>query len=289
MLFVCGRYGIALRYKMTVKLTRSGLWFLVLAVILAPSLFVRAVEQDEQSAFRSANQGSDGTAKAVKLESFLKQYPNSVFEEQVLEALLDTYKRVGDLSKYAATATRLLEKNPDNLMGLWAEAKLFSYTGPYGPDAFSDAYKENLELAKRGLRILDALSTPPGASATISEKQKSEMRSAFNFVAGSIYVRTKEFNDAQRYLRPAIEADSNNFGGAYDLALAYFSSNPPAPAQGLFFLARAWNLMPENGRQRLDAYGAEQCIKYYGSDRSWPSVKSIAKSRTTPPPGFRVE
>jgi hypothetical protein len=102
-------------------------------------------------------------------------------------------------------------------------------------------------------------------------------------------VRTKEFNDAQRYLRPAIEADSNNFGGAYDLALAYFSSNPPAPAQGLFFLARAWNLMPENGRQRLDAYGAEQCIKYYGSDRSWPSVKSIAKSRTTPPPGFRVE
>jgi tetratricopeptide (TPR) repeat protein len=187
-----------------------------------------------------------------------------------------------------ATATRLLEKNPDNLMGLRAEAKLFFYTD-YALGAPLDAYKENLELAKRGLRILDALSTPPGASTTISEKQKSEMSSAFNFVAGSIYVRTKNFNDAQRYLRPAIESDPNNFRGAYELALAYFGSDPPDPAQGLFFLARAWNLTLENGRQRLDAYGAEQCIKYYGSDRSWPSIKSVAKSRTTPPPGFRVE
>ncbi|HLW85117.1 MAG TPA: hypothetical protein VKR60_07885 [Candidatus Sulfotelmatobacter sp.] len=275
---------------MIMSLTRSGSWLLVLAIIsAAPTLFVRAVAQDEQSAFQTANQETDSRAKAAKLESFLKQHPNSVFEEKALESLMDTYKRVGDLSKYAATATRLLEKNPDNLMGLCAKAKLFFYTD-YAPGAPLDAYKENLDLAKRGLRILDALSTPPGASSTISEKQKSEMScSAFSFVAGSIYVRTKNFNDAQRYLRPAIESDPNNFRGAYDLALAYFGSDPPDPAQGLFFLARAWNLTLDNGRQRLDAYGAEQCIKYYGSDRSWPSIKSVAKSRTTPPPGFSVE
>jgi hypothetical protein len=272
---------------MTMKLARSGLWFLVLAVVLAASsLLVRAVAQDEKSAFQTANQESDGRAKAVKLESFLKQYLNS--EEKALEALLDTYKRVGDLSKYAATATRLLEKNPDNLMGLWAKAKLFFYTD-YAPDAPAEAYKENLELSTRGLGVLDALSTPPDASTTISEEQKSEMRSAFNFAAGSIFVRTKHFADAQRYLRPAIESDPNNLRGAYELALAYFGSDPLDPAQGLFFLARAWSLAPENGRQRLDAYGTKQCVKYYGSDRSWPSIKSVAKSRTAPPPGFRVE
>jgi tetratricopeptide (TPR) repeat protein len=275
---------------MTMKLTRVGPWFLVLAVVLAPSsLFVRAVDQDEQSAFRTANQGSDGTAKAVKLESFLRQYPNSVFGEEAFEVLLDTYKRVGDLTKYDATATRLLEKNPDNLMGLWAKARLFFYTGPYAPDASADAYKESLELAQRGLRVLDAFPAPPGVSTTISDKQRSEMRSAFNFAAGSISLRTKNFSDAQRYLRPAIESDPNNYGGAYEIALAYLLSEPPDPAQGLFFLARAWNLARAKGRQMINAFGTKQCLKYYGSDRSWPSIKSVAKSRTTPPPGFRVE
>jgi hypothetical protein len=63
------------------------------------------------------------------------------------------------------------------------------------PDASADTYKESLELAKRGLRVLDALPKPPGT--TISDEQKSEMSSAFNFAAGSISLRAKNFSDAK--------------------------------------------------------------------------------------------
>jgi tetratricopeptide (TPR) repeat protein len=266
--------------RMTMKWAQGRSRLFVLAILaIALSAPVRANAQEEQKAFQAATQESDATAEAAKLESFLRQYPNSAFEENALEILLNFYSRRGGRNKSYATATRLLQKNPENLMALWVRVNV--------ADDVSD---ECLELAKRGLRVLDALPKSIDGSTAVSEKQKSAMRTTFNLTAGSIYLKRKNFRDAQIYLRPAVDGDPNNFSGAYELALAYLLSDPPDPTNGLFFLARAWNLAPESGSaaEHIDAYGAKQCAKYFGTDRSWTSVKSIAKTETTPPPGFEV-
>lgn len=235
--------------------------------------------------FLAAKRETSNAAKAVKLESCLQQYPDSATNEEALEILLDTYEHLGDLKRVDATGGRLLQQNPESLLGLWTRAGLFFYTDFDRPGS----YQESAELAKRGLRVLGEAAKPKGMSAADFEKRKSAMSSTFNGVAGSVALRMKDFSNAQRYLRAAIDSEPDNFGNVYQLALAYLQSEPAEPAQGLFFVARAANLAPAAVREKLDAYGKEQCLKYYGSDRRWVSIKAIAKTRATPPLNFTID
>jgi len=213
------------------------------------------------------------------LESFLRQYPNSVAKEDALERLLDTYEQLGNLREVEATAGRLLQRNPENLQGLWARAKLFPYTNTDQPDS----YQQSADIAKRGLRVLGGAAKPQGMTAADFEKQRSAMSSTFNAVAGFVALKMKDYREAQRYLRASVESNPDLFSNVYPLALSYLLSEPAEPVQGLFFLARATNLAPESARKKLDAYGKEECVKYYGSDRSWASIKAIARTHATPP------
>jgi hypothetical protein len=140
-----------------------------------------AQQGPELSSFVAAKREADYPAKAVKLESFLQEYPISVAKEEALEILLDTYEKLGNRKEFAATAGRLLQGNPENLLGLWARAKMFPYT-----DMDQSGQEQNLELAKRGLRVLGGASQPQGMSAAEFEKQRSAMSSAFNGVAGLV-------------------------------------------------------------------------------------------------------
>jgi tetratricopeptide (TPR) repeat protein len=242
-------------------------------------------DRDEQVCFLVAKRETENSAKAVKLEAFLKQYPDSVHKEEALEVLVDTYERLGNLAEVEATTDRLLQDNPDNLLGLWSKAKLFRYTdaGQLGN------YQRNLELAKLGLRRVGEVSKPQEMNPADFDKQRSEMSLTFNSVAGSAALKMKDFYSAQHYLRAAVDSDPDDFGNVYQLALAYLLSEPAEPTQGLFFVARAENLAPTASREKLDVYGKEQCIRYYDSDRSWPLIKATAKTHTTPPSGFTID
>lgn len=234
----------------------------------------------ELTCFLSAEREADNAAKAFKLESFLQQYPNSAAKEDALEHLLDTYEQLGNLKEVEATAGRLLQRNPGNLSGLWARAKLFPYTDTDQPDS----YQESADIAKRGLRVLGETARPQGMTAADFEKQRSAMSSTFNGVAGFVALKMKDYREAQRYLRASVDSNPDLFSNVYPLALSYLLSEPAQPVPGLFFLARATNLAPAAAaRKKLDAYGKEQCVKYYGSDRSWASVKAVAKTHATPP------
>jgi tetratricopeptide (TPR) repeat protein len=284
---------------MVTKSLLAGQWstFAVACLLFAPSLQagmwqaseardIGIEDPVERETYVAATKQVEPSVRAVELERFLKQYPSSVAKVEALDKLLDAYEKTGSAAKVVATADRLVQADPDNLQALFAKAKLFHH---YDSDTSQTHLRETLEWVKRALRILDTTASLEGIAAADFDKEKRTMRTVLNELAGNLCFLAKDFGSAEDYLRAAVESDPSNFGNAYQLSLAYLSSRLPGLDQGLFFWARATNLISMESREKFNSYGKEQCLKYYDSDRAWPALMAFAKTHAAPPLGFTID
>src|SRR5579875_2854261 len=72
----------------------------------------------EVNAYNNAISQTTPAAKAAAIESFLKQYPNSVVKKYMLADLMVAYQGMGDMGKALDAAKRLLQVDPGNLRAL---------------------------------------------------------------------------------------------------------------------------------------------------------------------------
>ena len=206
----------------------------------------------EYNAYVGAVQQTDPAAKISGLEAFLTQYPNSVMKEDGLELLMGTYQQAGNQAKVIDTANRLLAVNPDNTRAL----VLLAYNERAG-QKWADAKTH----AERGLQALTKMTKPDGVSDADFAKQKTQLGGLLNSVAGFSALQMKDYASAQKYLRPAVEADPNNVENVYPLALSYLTATPPDDVNGLFFIARAANLVTGSEREGLDRQIRSQPVR----------------------------
>lgn len=233
----------------------------------------------EYNAYMGAIQEKDPAAKISGLEAFLVQFPSSVVKTDALEALMGAYQQTGNAAKVPDTANRLLAVAPDNVRAL----VVLSYTERAG-QKWADAEQH----AAHGLEALPKMTKPEGLAEADFEKQKTQMGSLLNSVAGFSALQLKNYADAQKYLRAAVQGDPNNLENVYPLALAYLTSTPPVYLDGLFFIARAANLASAAGQAQIQAYGKNVYTKYHGSDQGWTDVLAAAKTAPEPPAGFTI-
>ena len=234
----------------------------------------------EYNAYVGAVQQTDPAAKISGLEAFLTQYPNSVMKEDGLELLMGTYQQAGNQAKVIDAANRLLAVNPDNTRAL----VLLAYN-----ERAAQKWPDAKQHAERGLQALAKMTKPDGLSDADFAKQKAQLGGLLNSVAGFSALQTKDYASAQKYLRPAVEADPNNVENVYPLALSYLTATPPDDVNGLFFIARAANLVTDpKGKESIVKFGHNRYVKYHGSEQGWDDL--LAQTKTTPVPaaGFTI-
>jgi tetratricopeptide (TPR) repeat protein len=234
----------------------------------------------EYNAYVGAAQQSDAAAKISGLEAFLTQYPNSVMKEDALELLMGTYQQAGNQAKVIDTANRLLAVNPDSTRAL----VLLAYN-----ERAAQKWADARQHAERGLLALAKMPKPDGVSDADFTKQKSQLGGLLNSVAGFSALQLKDYAGAQKYLRPAVEADPNNVENVYPLALAYLTATPPDDVNGLFFIARAANLVTDpKGKDSIVKFGHSRFQKYHGSDQGWDDLLATTKTTPLPPSGSTI-
>ena len=234
----------------------------------------------EYNAYVGAVQQSDPAAKISGLEAFLSQYPNSVMKEDALELLMGTYQQSNNQAKVIDTANRLLAANPDNARAL----VLLAYN-----ERATQKWADAKQHAERGLQAVTKMAKPDGVSDADFTKQKAQLSGLLNSVAGFSSLQLKDYASAQKYLRPAVEADPNNVENVYPLALSYLTATPPDDVNGLFFIARAANLVADPaGKASIIKFGHSRYVKYHGSEQGWDDL--LAQTKTTPVPaaGFTI-
>ena len=234
----------------------------------------------EYNAYVGAVQQSDPAAKISGLEAFLTQYPNSVMKEDALELLMGTYQQANNQAKVIDTANRLLAANPDNARAL----VLLAYN-----ERATQKWADAKQHAERGLQAVTKMVKPDGVSDADFAKQKAQLSGLLNSVAGFSALQLKDYASAQKYLRPAVEADPNNVENVYPLALSYLTATPEDDVNGLFFIARAANLVADPaGKASIIKFGHSRYVKYHGSEQGWDDLLAQTKTTPLPPAGFTI-
>ncbi len=235
----------------------------------------------EYNAYVGAVQQQDAAAKVSGLEAFLTQYPNSVMKEDALELLMGAYQQANNAPKVIETANRLLAVNPDNARAL----VLIAYN-----ERASQKWADAQQHAQRGLDAVAKMSKPDGASDADFQKQKTSFTALLNGIAGFSALQLKDYPNAQKYLRAAVEADPNNVENIYPLALAYLSATPPDYINGLFFIARAANLVPDpKAKSDLTKFGHSKYVKYHAGEDGWNELLAQTATTPLPPAGFTIK
>jgi hypothetical protein len=234
----------------------------------------------EYNAYVGAVQQTDPNAKISGLEAFLQQYPNSVMKEDALELLMVSYQQTNSAAKMSDTANRLLQANPHNVRAL----TLLAFT-ERAQQKGQDAEKN----AVQGLDSLPQMQKAEGTSDADFQKQKTQIATVLNGIAGFSALQLKDYPTAQKYLRAGVEADPNNLENVYPLALAYLSNTPPDNLNGLFFIARAAHLAKDPaGKDQITKFGLSKYKKYHGSDQGWNELVASAANTPLPPQGFTI-
>jgi tetratricopeptide (TPR) repeat protein len=235
----------------------------------------------EYNAYVGAVQQADAAAKISGIEAFLVQYPNSVMKEDALELLMGAYSQSGNQAKVIETANRLLASNPNNVRAL----VLLAFN-ERGAQKWSDAKAH----AEKGLQALPSMIKPDGTADADFEKQKTQMSGLLNSVAGFSALQMKDNASAEKYLRAAVEADPNNVENVYPLALASLTATPEDDVNGLFFIARAVNLVKDPaGKAQITKFGHSKYVKYHGSEEGWNELLTQTATTPLPPAGFTIK
>jgi len=235
----------------------------------------------EYNAYVGAVQQQDPAAKISGLEAFLAQYGNSVMKEDALEVLMKSYQQAGNQAKVIDTASRLLAANPNNVTAL----VLLSYN-----ERASQKWAEAKQHAERGLAAIPTMPKPDGLSDADFEKSKGQMAALLDAVAGFSALQLKDNVTAEKDLRAAVEADPNNVENVYPYALACLTATPEDDVNGLFFIARAANLVKDpGGKAQIIKFGHSKYVKYHGSEEGWNDLLTLTATTPLPPAGFTIK
>jgi tetratricopeptide (TPR) repeat protein len=247
----------------------------------APQAQPQIKDPAEYNAYVGAVQQTDPAAKISGLEAFLAQYPNSVMKEDGLEVLMGAYQQAGNQAKVVETANRLLAANPNNVRAL----VLLAYN-----ERAAQKWPDAKTHAERGLQALPSMAKPDGASDADFAKQKTQLAELLEGIAGFSALQLKDNATAEKDLRAAVEADPNNVENVYPLALAALTSTPEDDVNGLFFIARAANLVKDPaGKAQITKFGRSKYVKYHGSDEGWNDLLTSTATTTLPPAGFTIK
>jgi len=235
----------------------------------------------EYNAYVGAVQQTDAAAKISGLEAFLAQYPNSVMKEDALEALMSAYQGAQKQDKVIDTANRLLAANPNNVTALL----LLAYN-----ERAAQKWADARQHAERGLAALPTMTKPEGVSDADFEKKKATMAAVLDSVAGFSALQLKDNATAEKDLRAAVEADPSDVNNVYPYALACLTATPEDDVNGLFFIARAANLVKDpGGKAQITKFGHSKYVKYHGSEEGWNDLLAMTATTPLPPAGFTIK
>jgi hypothetical protein len=179
------------------------------------------------------------------------------------------------------TANRLLTANPNNVRAL----ALLAYS-----ERAAQKWADAKAHAERGLQALTTMTKPDGVSDADFQKQKTQLGSLLDSVAGFSALQLKDNATAEKDLRAAVEADPNNVENVYPLALASLTATPEDDVNGLFFIARAINLVKDpGGKAQITKFGHAKYVKYHGSEEGWNELLAMTATTPLPPAGFTIK
>lgn len=240
----------------------------------------------EYNAYTNAIGQSTPAAKAAAIESFLQQYPNSVVKQQMLEQLVSAYQATGDTAKTYDAAKRLLQVDPNNLRAM----TFVVYVDKAQANGDQAKLDEAATLARKGLNA----TKPAAMSQADFDKLKSVAEPIFYSAIAADDLAKKDYKAEitditaeLKALPPATTTQQPTLADTYYLGNAYVQENPKDLVNGIWFLARAAQYLPEPYKDQAEKAAEYWYNKYHGSMDGFEPIKQLAHDNVFPPDSYK--
>jgi tetratricopeptide (TPR) repeat protein len=236
----------------------------------------------EYNAYVAAVQQTDPNAKISGLEAFVTQYPNSVMKTQALEILMGAYQQTNNIPKTMATANKVIEADPCNERALALLAYFDRMMAQGGQGNAAQELAEGKKDGEQGLSCFDKVTDPE------IKKMQPQMTNIFDSAVGIADLQDKDYADAIKYLKPAVDANPTDFSVVYPLALAYWPdpktpTTPENSMNAIWYAARASAVAPAQAQAQIEKYAHSLYVRYHAGEDGWPDVLAKAKADGAPP------
>jgi tetratricopeptide (TPR) repeat protein len=263
-----------------------------LLLILSLTLVVaisdaRAQTPAEQTAYTKALTIKDAAQRAEAMEVFLAWYPNSPLRIDAFEQTMTAWQGAGNPAKADATATRLLQIDPDNVRALTNRAYVGRTRAMSGEPA---ALAPAASAAERGLAALAKWPKPAALADADFARLKMQMTAIFDGTLGFAALQAKDYAKARGHYLGAVAVDPDNLADVYQLSVAQLEHQPLDPL-GFWYGARAIAIARAARNQSaatgIDKYVRSRYQRYHGSEDGWDDLVSrVGAGQKTPPDGF---
>ena len=240
----------------------------------------------EYNAYTNAIGQSTPAAKAAAIESFLQQYPNTVVKNSMLEQLVSAYQATGDTAKTYDAAKRLLAVEPDNLRAL----TFVVYVDKSQANGDQAKLEDAAANAKKGL----SAAKPADMSQADFDKLKAVADPIFYSAIAAADVAKKDYKaeiaditTELKALPPEATTKQPALADTYYLGNAYLQQEPKDLVNGIWFLARAAQYLPEPYKDQAEKAAEYWYKKYHGSMDGFDQVKTLAAANVFPPAEYK--
>jgi len=240
----------------------------------------------EYNAYTNAISQSTPAAKAAAIESFLQQYPNSVVKKEMLEQLVGAYQATGDTAKTIDAAKRLLQVDPSNLRALTFVVYVEKAQANGDVTKLDDA----AALAQNGLKA----TKPEGMSQDEFDKLKAVATPIFYNAIAADDLAKKDYKDEitqitaeLKAVPPAQTIKQPTLADTYYLGTAYVQEDPRDLVNGIWFLARAAQYLPEPYKSTAEKAAEYWYQKYHGSVDGFTQIQQLAQANVFPPATYK--
>src|SRR5256885_11013184 len=159
----------------------------------------------EQSAYTKALNVKDPTQRAQAMEVFIAWYPGSTLRIDANEQTMAAWQSAGNPAKADATATRLLQIDPDNMRALANRAYVGRTRAMSGePDALAPA----VAAAERGIAAMPKWPKPAAVSDSDFARTKAQMIAIFDGTLGFAALQAKDYAKARTHYLAAADRKS---------------------------------------------------------------------------------
>jgi tetratricopeptide (TPR) repeat protein len=238
----------------------------------------------EYNAYVNAIQQKEPAAQISGLEAFLTQYPNSVMKTTALEVLMGDYQQTGNTAKTTETAQKLVALDSCNERALALLAYFDRVQAQGGAANAAQLLDDAKKYGQQGEDCLPKFTkTDANQSEADFQKLKDQMHGIFSAALGIAALQAKDYANATKYLKIAVDLSPTDFSLVYPLALSYLQAAPPDSLNGIWYAARAAAVAPPQVQASIEKYAKGQYRNYHGGEDGWPDYLAAAKANGTPP------
>src|SRR5271157_790652 len=198
--------------------------------------------RDEYDAYMAMANEKDPNKRIQLAEAFLTKYANSDFKEGAYVIEMQTYQAQTQPDKAIDAAHKVLQANPDNPDAL----RFLTFVFPFmykgdAPDHDAKLAEAETE-AKHGLEVVQKLQKPANVPEDQFNQAVKGLRDIFNGTIGFVDLQRKDYAGAITADKAAAEDNPSDEYVFYRMGLAYLYSNPHDYDNGIWYLARAYDL-----------------------------------------------